>query len=70
MPAPISLELLRALKEVRFQARLLLMPGMWKKSPGGDQYTYEGPMNSVDDLEAAVDICEAIMIDEGVDHDD
>lgn len=62
-----SESVIKALLALRQEAALLVMPGMWRESPGGDLYSYEGGTQRLDDFKEAVAVCEATMIEEGVD---
>lgn len=60
-------EVLAALKNLRQEVAELFESGMWKKSPGGDQYTYEGPTSKVDEVRDALGTAEMEMVQKGVD---
>ena len=62
-----SPRMIKAFKRLRQVSAELTMEGMWKKSPGGDLYTYEGPTSLVDEFKDAIAACEAQMIEEGID---
>lgn len=50
---PTLVERFKALMRIRSAAKTLML--FMKVSPGGDEYTYTGSMNLVEDLQTAMD---------------
>lgn len=63
-------ETIEALLELKFQVAEFLMPGMWRESPGGDKYFYEGPTSLIDSVREAYETVDGILIMEQDDEEE
>lgn len=63
-------EAVEALLELKFQVAELFEPGMWRESPGGDKYFYEGPMSLIDSVLEAYETVDGILIMEQDDEEE
>lgn len=55
-------EAVKALLELRFQVAELFEPGMWRESPGGNKYFYEGPTSLIDSVREVYETVDGILI--------